>query len=326
VSASFLVALALVAGLAVAGCRGRDRADASLDARWFTVVTDSSLAPRGTAGDTLRLVRLRDRFGTVHEGWLRTPPADSSAATALRPLVPVVILGGLGTGRRAATIVPCPPGYALLALDYPYDGPRAPTRGELLAALPAIHRAAHATPYGVAAAVRWLETRAEMDDRGAIVLGASFGVPFVLRGIADLPRARGTDGGDAGPRGVRGVCLLYGGADLPNLARYRLRDHAAWERELVAWGLALGFADLEPGRWIGRVAPRPVLFVNGVRDELVGEANARLLQAKAGAAKTIVWLDTEHMQPGAEALLVDLVDRARAWADTLGVSPSNGSR
>jgi hypothetical protein len=317
-------AAALVLVLAAAllpGCGGRDTPPPPLDGRWFTVVTDSSLAPG--AADTLRLIRLRDRLGTVHEGWLRTPPPDSARA---RPLVPVVILGGLGTGRRAATIVPCPSGYALLALDYPYAGPRAPTRGELIAALPAIHRAAHATPHGVAAAVRWLETRPGMDDRGALVVGASFGVPFVLRGLAELPRRRAGSGADLGPRGVHGVVLLYGGADLPGLARYRMRDRPAWERELAAWGLALGFADLEPGRWIGRVAPRPVLFVNGVRDELVGDANARLLHAKAGAAKTIVWLDTEHMQPDAEALLVDLVGRARAWADTLAVSASAGTR
>ncbi len=120
---------------------------------------------------------------------------------------------------------------------------------------------------------------------------------------------------------MRGVVLLYGGADLPSLARYRLRDRPAWEREFAAWGLALGFGDLEPGRWIARVAPRPVLFINGVRDELVGEANARLLQEKAGAPKTVVWLDTEHMQPDAEDLLVDLVGRARQWADTLDGQP-----
>lgn len=292
----------------VAGCGGtRNTAKPS-----FTVVTDSLLAPPA-GGGTLRLVRLRDPRGTVHEAWLRLPPPAAPAGAPAGPLVPVVIVGGIGTGRAAATLVPCPPGYALLALDYPYRGPRAPTRDELIAAVPEIHRAAHATPRGVAATIHWLRGRPDMDRRGALVVGASFGVPFVLRGIARLPRDRAPGGEDQGPAGVRAVCLLYGGADLPNLVRYRMRDRPGWEREAAAWGLALLFSDLEPARWIGRVAPRPVLFINGARDELVGEANARLLHAKAGEPKAVVWIDSEHMRPEADDLLVELVERARRW-------------
>lgn len=308
---ALLVALALaVAATVGAGCgrRGSD-ADPGLVARGFALVTDSLIA-RPDGGE-LRLIRLRDRHRVVHEAWLRLPAPAGSASVS--PRIPVVILGGIGTGREAATLVPCPTGYALLALDYPYDGPRAPSRSELAAALPSIHRAAHSTPHGVAAAIRWLASRPDMDRRGALVVGASFGVPFVVRGLAALPRARSADGRDLGPAGVRAVGLLYGGADLPKLARYRLRDRPAWEREAAAWGLALFFADLEPARWIGRVAPRPVLFLGGTRDELVGAANARLLHERAGEPKTVVWLDTEHMQPRVDDLLVDLVERARAW-------------
>jgi hypothetical protein len=311
-----LPALAALAVLTAGGCGRRDAAP-------FTIVTDSLLARPG--GGELRLVRLRDRRGTVHEAWLRLPGpgaatgldrADSAAAVPAAPalpLVPVVIVGGIGTGREAATLVPCPPGYALLALDYPYDGPRAPTRGELLAAVPEIHRAAHATPHGVAAAIRWLQSREDMDRRGALVVGASFGVPFVLRGMALLPRRRAADGSDGGPVGVRAVCLLYGGADLPNLVRYRMRERPGWEREAAAWGLALLFSELEPARWIARVAPRPVLFINGSHDELVGEANARLLHARAREPKTVEWIESAHMRPEADELLIDLVERARRW-------------
>lgn len=305
--------LVFVAGVAT-GCDRRDGAP-------FSVLTDSLLAR--PEGGELRLVRLLDLRGTVHEAWLRLPPAPASGAREV-PLVPVVIVGGIGTGREAATLVPCPPGYALLALDYPYAGPRAPTRDELLAAVPGIHRAAHATPHGVMAAVLWLRGRADMDRRGALVVGASFGVPFVLRGIARLPREQAADGTDRGPAGVRAVCLLYGGADLPNLVRYRMREQPRWEREAAAWGVAVLFSDLEPARWIGRVAPRPVLFVNGSRDELVGDANARLLHAKAGEPKTVLWIESAHMRPQADALLVELVERARGWFEAMDQAPSGG--
>jgi hypothetical protein len=246
---------ALVAALALAvvatagpGC-GRRGAN-------FAILTDSLIA-RPDGGE-LRLVRLRDRHAVVHEAWLRLPaPPDSAAAPAL---VPVVILGGIGTGREAATLVPCPAGYALLALDYPYAGPRAPSRSELVAA---------------------------------------------------LPRARAEDGRNLGPAGVR--------------------ERPAWEREAAAWGLALFFSELEPARWIGRVAPRPVLFLGGTRDEFVGEASARLLHARAREPKTVVWLDTEHMRPEADSLLIGLVKRARGWfeeveADSTDRGPRSPTR
>ena len=311
--------LAVVAAWLLGGCGHPKR-----PAPAFTIVTDSLLAPP-PGGGTLRLVRLRDPRGTVHEAWLRLPPPETGIGADSARHVPVVIVGGIGTGRHAATLVPCPPGYALVALDYPYAGPRAPTREELLRAVPEIHRAAHATPHGVAATIAWLRTRADMDRRGALVVGASFGVPFVLRGLALLPRESGDAGKGQGPASVRAVCLLYGGADLPNLVRYRMRDRPGWEREAAAWGLALLFPELEPARWIGRVAPKPLLFINGRRDELVGEANARLLHARAGEPKTVVWIDSEHMRPEADALLVDLVERARRWFEELPVSAPGSS-
>ncbi len=275
----------------------------------FRVVTDSLLGARD--GSVYRLVRLADGRGVFHEAWLRFGPRpDSLAGTPWRP---VLILGGIGTGRRAAEITPCPPGFALVALDYPFTGPRAPTRGELLRELPAIHEAAHATPRGVAAVIAWLDRRSDMDSTGVLVVGASFGVPFVVRGLADLPRARDERGGDRGPEGVRSVCLLFGGADLPGLVRYRMRERPLWEREVVALGLVLLFGDLEPARHVGRIAPRPLLMIGGTRDEFVPRASAEALFRAAHDPKEQMWFDSEHLQPDAEELLIELVERTLAW-------------
>jgi fermentation-respiration switch protein FrsA (DUF1100 family) len=145
------------------------------------------------------------------------------------------------------------------------------------------------------------------------VVGASFGVPFVLRGIADLPRERDTAGRDLGPRGVRAVSLFFGGADFPALIRYRMRERPAWEREAVAWGLALCFGDLDPRRTAASVSPRPLLLINGTEDEFVSSGSARALERAARPPKRQIWLPSAHLQPDAEALLVQLTQITLQW-------------
>ncbi|MGH7726096.1 MAG: hypothetical protein ACREOU_11780 [Candidatus Eiseniibacteriota bacterium] len=297
--------------------------DVATEAPAFRVVTDSLLGVRD--GSTYRLVRLMDSKRVVHEAWLRFGPRrDSPSAAPATPWRPVLILGGIGTGRRAAEITPCPPGFVLVALDYPYTGPRAPTRSELLREVPAIRKAALATPRGVAAFVEWLARRPDVDSSGVLVVGASFGVPFVVRGLADLPRARTASGRDAGPRGVRGVCLLFGGADLPGLVRYRMRERPLWEREAVALGLVLLFGDLEPARHVARISPRPLLLVGGTRDEFVPRSSTDALYRAAREPKTQLWFESEHLQPDAEDLLNELVTRSLEWDRSL--ESRNGRR
>lgn len=299
---------AILVTLALCGCGPRAPRFATT-----AVLSDSLLST--SPMEELRFVRLRDRRGVVHEGWLRLVPAP---VTGWPRYQPVIVMGGIGTGRRAAQVVPCPPGFAILAVDYPYDGPRAPTRDEVLRHLPEIHRAAHDAPGGVGAAIDYLRARRDMSRDGALVLGASFGVPFVVRGLADLPRARDAGGRDLGPAGVRAVALLFGGAELPSMVRYRMREAPAWERETAAAGVALFFSDLEPGRHVARIAPRPLLLVNGNRDEFVSVHAAEALWAAAGEPKHRIWLDSRHLQPDAESLLRDLVSRTLAWLATLG--------
>jgi hypothetical protein len=299
------VLLALAAG---PGCRRRDLAAPA-------VLVDSLLARDST--QELRLVRLRDARGTMHEGWLRLVPPPSVHGEAAAPgssaYEPVLVLGGIGTGRRAAEVFPCPPGFAVLALDYPYAGPRQPTRGEVVRHLGEIHRAAYAAPRGVTAGLRYLEARPDTRRGGTLVVAASFGVPFVLRAIADLPRARDGAGRDLGPRGVRAVSVLFGGADFPALVRYRMRERPWWEREAVAWGLALFFGDLDPRRTVGRVAPRPLLLVNGTDDEFVSAASARALERAARQPKRQLWLPGSHLQPDADRLLVQVTQITLKW-------------
>ena len=69
---------------------------------------------------------------------------------------------------------------------------------------------------------------------------------------------------------------------------------------LAIGGGGFGPPEVDPARWIGRFAPRPVLFVNASRDERVPRAASEALFAAAGEPKEIAWFDCGHSElPGA---------------------------
>jgi hypothetical protein len=296
-------------GLAISGCGGHQTADLAPP----EVVVDSVLWQR--SDDQLRMLRFLDEKGVEHEGWLRRVewPDDGDPAKPPPPMQLAVILGGIGTAQRAAEIAPVPPGVTLLALDYAYDRSREPTHGNILKHVPEIRRAATATPRGINGAIAYLLDAPDADPRGVLVTGLSFGSTFVLRALADRPRERDGEGRDLGPHGVRAVAVYYWGADLPQMARYRMGHRPWWERESVAWGLQLLFPDMEPARTIGKVSPRPLLLINARDDEFISEAAGHRLAAAAREPFDQIWLPGMHMHPGADALMRELVTHTMAW-------------
>jgi len=63
---------------------------------------------------------------------------------------------------------------------------------------------------------------------------------------------------------------------------------------LALGGGGLGPPELDPATYIGRFAPRPLLFVNAERDEVISRSATETLYAAAGDPKAIVWFDTNH--------------------------------
>lgn len=63
---------------------------------------------------------------------------------------------------------------------------------------------------------------------------------------------------------------------------------------LALAGAGLGPPEVDPARFIARLAPRPLLLVNAERDEVVPRSAAEALYAAAGQPKQIVWFDSNH--------------------------------
>jgi hypothetical protein len=84
-------------------------------------------------------------------------------------------------------------------------------------------------------------------------------------------------------------------------------------------------ASFAPERFIGRIAPRQVVMVNGLDDPQMPEVAVRHLYDAAREPKAMIWLRTGHLMPTDSALIRTLIDTAFARLPVLrSASPASG--
>lgn len=238
---------------------------------------------------------LRDSSGLRVD--LRTRRRADLTADAKLPLV--VLLGGHARGKESVSYVGNPRENLVVAVAYPFDGNERVNGVAVVMEVPAIRRAILDTPPAVMLALDWLLAQPDVDPTRVELVGASFGVPFAAV-IAALDRR------------VSRAWLVQGGANNYALILAGLeRDMAfAPARRFVA-SLANVLAAgprFDPARWVGQIAPRPVVMINTVDDDRIPRATAEALHAAAKEPKEVVWLPGLHMQPNRPDVLRDLVD------------------
>jgi dienelactone hydrolase len=224
-----------------------------------------------------------------------------------RSLACVVIAGGHEHGWMTAEYLDAGPGVAVLSVDYPYDGPRRSIpRDRIAEVIPKIWSATRDMGPLLREAGAYAARRPEIDSTRILIVGASLGVPFALQAAAEDTR-------------FAGVALLYGAADLGAWAERNIKGIPDWTRPLVRGLTRVLFYDLEPGRLIPKISPRPVLVVSGRNDEMIPEDLARRLFEAAREPREQVWLDTRHMHPDDTELTWRLMRIAFDWARRHGL-------
>ncbi|MBI1722895.1 MAG: hypothetical protein HYR48_03175 [Gemmatimonadetes bacterium] len=214
----------------------------------------------------------------------------------------VLVSGGIGTGRRAALLVDSAFAGLALSCDYPWRDPTDLSVPALLVRLPAIRARIVATPQALAVAADYLVARPDVDTARFGAVGASLGVPGVVAWASRDPRPKA-------------VALLYGGGNQRLIWYSRLASRIPSRplRGATAAGLALLLRPLEPTRWVPRIAPRPLLLVNGADDEWIPRQAVEALYAAAGTPKRVIWVSGRHMRPDDVALLKELSDSTTSW-------------
>ncbi|MCS7191073.1 MAG: alpha/beta hydrolase, partial [Fimbriimonadales bacterium] len=71
---------------------------------------------------------------------------------------------------------------------------------------------------------------------------------------------------------------------------------------------------VDPIHWVGRIAPRPVLFINGDADNIVPVESNKALHEAAREPKKIVWYKGGHVPPPSDWFTV--VNEVTRWLDT----------
>ncbi len=294
---------ALVAVAALRAYLRRDyRPEFSRAAGTLVDVRDSTGA--GTALDGKRLVDLTLVGDTGLQARVRIRAADDHSG-ARHPAA--ILIGGWETGRAAADVPPETADLVLVSLDYPYDGPSRPTWWQWITHFGQMRQAVLDTPPALLLAAQYLYGRDDVDPDRVTVIGVSLGVPFATATAA-------TD------RRLAGAALLHGGADLRGMAAYAWADdRPAWLVWLQATGVAWAAAPLEPGRYVGAIAPRPVLLIEATGDELVPRRSALALYRAAREPKRLVWLASGHVQRSNEEVVDELMRVTLEWMEERGL-------
>jgi hypothetical protein len=260
------------------------------DAIPLTLAAAAELPP--PAGERLRELTFVDAEGREVIGVLREPAAAGPRRAA------VMLVAGRETGRQAAAVIRGPLEQVVLAIEYPDALPMTFSPSEALAELGAVRRSALRMPGLIRGAAHWLAEHEGVDASRIVLVGVSYGVPFAAAAATDPL--------------FRGVALHHGGADLSLLLAHNLPVENDLMRGFLAHLGAWYFRALEPARYVGRIAPRPLLLINADRDELVPRASADLLFEAARLPVRQIWIPHGHLMPEDTLQMKELADSTLA--------------
>jgi fermentation-respiration switch protein FrsA (DUF1100 family) len=222
----------------------------------------------------------------------------------------IIVLGGKATGRNAVRYAFNIDDVVIVSPDYGYEPRRSYSAWQFLGDLPDIHGAILDMIPAVMLALDYLERRGDVDMSRVVMMGYSFGAPFVPVVMAN----------DARPAAA---VMVYGGGDMESLIRHNVARYEGPFMSRAAGTIAgVLLRPLEPLRHVGRISPRPVLMLNGSEDEQVPRANAEMLYAAAGQPKKIIWLDSKHVNTRNIALTLKILQTLREELVAMGILKS----
>jgi dienelactone hydrolase len=139
-------------------------------------------------------------------------------------------------------------------------------------------------------AIDWLLAQPDVDPKRVELVGVSLGAPFAcITGALDGRATR--------------VWSLHGGGDPYALIDHNLRTRvrSAPARHLISCIACLfgNYRRLAPERWVGRIAPRPLVLVNAYDDERIPRACVDVLWNAARDPKEQIWIEGRTSSPNA---------------------------
>ena len=271
--------------------------------RGFTSAVLREPAPE--LGPRLERWRIAVTHGDTLRALFRAASPAARASGEGRPWA-AVMLGGLGTGDRAALLLPDSLGVDALALDWPWRGPKRMSGLGFVARMPAIR---HALLHAPAALAHGAEAmRRERSPTRIALLGASLGSPIAVAALR-LSQA------DA-------LVLVDGMADLEALFDSELRRMLPhpWLAAVLAppaAALAARLVDaLEPLRHAVAAERMPVLLVDAEAEDRYPPRSVRALHAMLPSAERSTHPGA-HLRPEDPEQVRAIIQKVDGWLRTL---------
>lgn len=219
----------------------------------------------------------------------------------------IILMGGKATGKYAVDYALDVDDCIIVAPDYPYEPKESYTVAGFLADVPEIRQALLDMVPSVMLVTDYLRQRDDVDTTKLVLLGYSFGAPLVPPIVAIDRRAAV-------------AAMVYGGGDLTSLIRHNVRRYEGdFLSEVVARVGGLLLRPLEPMRYADRIAPIPLVMINGTSDEQIPRVNAELFFNAAKEPKAITWLESRHVNPRDVELTKRIISTLKMELVRLGI-------
>lgn len=136
-------------------------------------------------------------------------------------------------------------------------------------------------------AIDYLSSRKDIDKDRIGYVGVSWGAITGITYCAYDPR-------------IKAVGSMVGGGNFVGLWSPRIADKIAKE----------GSKSSDPVYHVARIAPRPLMFVNVTKDQMIWKSWAESLHKAAGPGAKVVWLETDHFFRGLDraAICASVID------------------
>ena len=226
----------------------------------------------------------------------------------------VILLGGKTTGKYAVEYALDIQDVILLAPDYPYEPRDSYSIIEFAADIPEIRGAIVDMIPSVMLITDYLWQRPDVDTTRIVLLGYSFGAPFVPVLVAHDRRSAV-------------AAMVYGGGDMGSLIGHNVaRYEGALVSDFVGRLSGLLLRPLEPLRFVDEISPIPLLMINGTGDEQVPRENTLMLYRAARQPKKLIWLESGHVHPRNVELTRRIIQTLKSELVDLQILPRYPSR
>lgn len=215
--------------------------------------------------------------------------------TSPRPLA--IVIGGYRTGRHGIKIISESHNVIVATLSYPYHGDKKVNKDNFIKNLGHIRQAFADTPPAILNAFDYLRNQPYVDPEKIELVGVSLGA--FLIGIP----------GALEPR-IKRVWLVQGAADPAAIFEDRLTEKITFtplRRIIAKWiEIAIGGHHVNPKKWVGLIAPRPVIAINTYGDEAFPVSSVELLHQSLREPHEVIWIKGKHVLPSRKDVIEQL--------------------